>query len=166
MQRVGGRMKFIDICSGIGGFRSALEKHGHECVAFAEIDKLQNKVTKAIYETENEEELDDITSVTDEHFRLYRGQVDIITGAFLAKPLVSQGIAEGLKIQEGQSSFILRGRLKRSNHLMYYWKTSRATLTTNLWNNRSRWMNWGISSNGACLTANIGEFTQNRMGLV
>ena len=39
MQRVGGRMKFIDICSGIGGFRSALEKHGHECVAFAEIDK-------------------------------------------------------------------------------------------------------------------------------
>ncbi|TJX81956.1 DNA (cytosine-5-)-methyltransferase, partial [Staphylococcus haemolyticus] len=26
-------MKFIDICSGIGGFRSALEKHGHECMA-------------------------------------------------------------------------------------------------------------------------------------
>ena len=94
MQRVGGRMKFIDICSGIGGFRSALEKHGHECVAFAEIDKFAKQSYKAIYETENEEELDDITSVTDEHFRLYRGQVDIITGAFLAKPLVSQGIAE------------------------------------------------------------------------
>ena len=94
-------------------------------MAFAEIDKFAKQSYKAIYETENEEELDDITSVTDEHFRLYRGQVDIITGAFLAKPLVSQGIAEGLKIQEGQSSFILRGRLKRSNHLMYYWKTSK-----------------------------------------
>ena len=155
-------MKFIDICSGIGGFRSALEKHGHECVAFAEIDKFAKQSYRAIYDTENEEELDDITSVTDEHFRLYRGQVDIITGAFLAKPLVSQGIAEGLKIQEEQSSFILRGRLKRSNHLMYYWKTSKGYSHTTKGElteqSFKRWMNWGISSNGACLTANIGEF--------
>ena len=158
-------MKFIDICSGIGGFRSALEKHGHECMAFAEIDKFAKQSYKAIYDTENEEELDDITSVTDEHFRLYRGQVDIITGAFLAKPLVSQGIAEGLKIQEEQSSFILRGRLKRSNHLMYYWKTSKGYSHTTKGElteqSFKRWMNWGISSNGACLSKYWGV-PQNR----
>mgnify|MGYP002719097525 CR=1 FL=1 len=55
-------MKFIDICRGIGGFRSALEKHGHNCVAFAEIDKFAKQSYRAIYDTENEEELDDITS--------------------------------------------------------------------------------------------------------
>nr|DAK63686.1 MAG TPA: Cytosine specific methyltransferase [Caudoviricetes sp.] len=75
-------MKFIDICSGIGGFRTALERHGHECVAFAEIDKFAKQSYRAIYDTENEEELDDITSVADEHFRRYREQVDIITGGF------------------------------------------------------------------------------------
>ena len=163
MQRVGGRMKFIDICSGIGGFRSALEKHGHECVAFAEIDKFAKQSYKAIYETENEEELDDITSVTDEHFRLYRGQVDIITGAFLAKPLVSQE-SQRFEDTRGQSSFILRGRLKRSNHLMYYWKTSKGYSHTTkgelMEQSFKRWMNWGISSNGACLSEILGSSTK------
>ena len=81
---------------------------------------------------------------------------------FLANPLVSQGIAEGLKIQEGQYSFILRGRLKRSNHLMYYWKTSKGYSHTTkgelMEQSFKRWMNWGISSSGACLTVNTGEF--------
>ena len=32
-------MKFIDLFSGIGGFRLALEKNGCECVFSSEIDK-------------------------------------------------------------------------------------------------------------------------------
>lgn len=32
-------MKFIDLFSGIGGFRIGMESAGHECVAFCEIDK-------------------------------------------------------------------------------------------------------------------------------
>ena len=77
-------------------------------VAFAEIDKFAKQSYKAIYETENEEELDDITSVTDEHFRLYRGQVDIITGAFLAKPFSIAGNRRGFEDTRGQSSHIAR----------------------------------------------------------
>src|SRR5699024_8353548 len=81
---------------------------------------------------------------------------------FLAKPLVSQGIAEGLTIQEEQSSFTLRGRLKKSNHLMFYWKTSKAYYHTTkgelLEQSFKRWMNWGMSQNGVCLTLNTGEF--------
>ena len=75
-------MKFIDVCSGIGGFRSALENNGHECLAFAEIDKYAKQSYRAIYDTDGEEDLDDITTITDEHFRLYRGQCDIITAGF------------------------------------------------------------------------------------
>lgn len=112
MQRVGGRMKFIDICSGIGGFRSALEKHGHECVAFAEIDKFAKQSYKAIYDTENEEELDDITSVTDEHFRLYRGQVDIITGGFPCQAFSIAGNRRGFEDTRGTIFFHIARAIK------------------------------------------------------
>ncbi|QCT49486.1 DNA (cytosine-5-)-methyltransferase [Staphylococcus haemolyticus] len=105
-------MKFIDICSGIGGFRSALEKHGHNCVAFAEIDKFAKQSYKAIYDTENEEELDDITSVTDEHFRLYRGQVDIITGGFPCQAFSIAGNRRGFEDTRGTIFFHIARAIK------------------------------------------------------
>lgn len=105
-------MKFIDICSGIGGFRSALEKHGHECVAFAEIDKFAKQSYRAIYDTENEEELDDITSVTDEHFRLYRGQVDIITGGFPCQTFSIAGNRRGFEDTRGTIFFHIARAIK------------------------------------------------------
>lgn len=105
-------MKFIDICSGIGGFRSALEKHGHNCVAFAEIDKFAKQSYRAIYDTENEEELDDITSVTDEHFRLYRGQVDIITGGFPCQTFSIAGNRRGFEDTRGTIFFHIARAIK------------------------------------------------------
>lgn len=105
-------MKFIDICSGIGGFRSALEKHGHNCVAFAEIDKFAKQSYRAIYDTENEEELDDITSVTDEHFRLYRGQVDIITGGFPCQAFSIAGNRRGFEDTRGTIFFHIARAIK------------------------------------------------------
>lgn len=75
-------MKFIDLFSGIGGFRLGMESAGHECVAFCEIDKFARASYKAIHETEGEEEFHDITSVTDEQWSRYRGTVDIICGGF------------------------------------------------------------------------------------
>lgn len=105
-------MKFIDICSGIGGFRSALERHGHECVAFAEIDKFAKQSYRAIYDTENEEELDDITSVTDEHFRLYRGQVDLITGGFPCQAFSIAGNRRGFEDTRGTIFFHIARAIK------------------------------------------------------
>lgn len=32
-------MRFIDFFSGIGGFRIGMERAGHECVGFCEVDK-------------------------------------------------------------------------------------------------------------------------------
>lgn len=105
-------MKFIDICSGIGGFRSALEKHSHECVAFAEIDKYAKQSYKAIYNTENEEELDDITSIADEHFRIYRGQVDIITGGFPCQTFSIAGKRRGFEDTRGTIFFHIARAIK------------------------------------------------------
>jgi DNA (cytosine-5)-methyltransferase 1 len=44
-------MKFIDMFAGIGGFRSGLEKAGHECVGYIECDKYARKSYQAIYDT-------------------------------------------------------------------------------------------------------------------
>ena len=78
-------MKFIDLFSGIGGFRTGMEMNGHECVAFCEIDKYARQSYKAIYDTEGEEEWHDITKWTDEHVRQFvrdRGHIEVITGGF------------------------------------------------------------------------------------
>lgn len=45
-------MKFIDFFAGIGGFRSGLEKAGHQCVGYVEWDKYARKSYQAIYNTE------------------------------------------------------------------------------------------------------------------
>lgn len=49
--------------AGIGGFRSGLEKAGHECVGYIEWDKYARKSYQAIYNTEGEFTANDIREV-------------------------------------------------------------------------------------------------------
>lgn len=105
-------MNFIDVCSGIGGFRSALELNGHNCLAFAEIDKYAKQSYRAIYDTDGEEELDDITTITDEHFRLYRGHCDIITGGFPCQTFSIAGNRRGFEDTRGTVFFHIARAIK------------------------------------------------------
>ncbi len=43
---------FIDLFSGIGGFRSGLEKAGMRCIGWCEFDKFAQKSYRAMYDTE------------------------------------------------------------------------------------------------------------------
>lgn len=88
-------MKFLDLFAGIGGFRMGLESLGHECVGFCEIDKFARKSYKAIYDTEGEIELYDITQVTNEEWRKLRGTVDIICGGFPCQAFSIAGKRKG-----------------------------------------------------------------------
>ena len=56
-------MRFIDMFAGIGGFRSGLEKAGHQCVGYVEWDKYARKSYQAIYDTEGEYTAHDIKEV-------------------------------------------------------------------------------------------------------
>ena len=48
-------IKFFDMFSGIGGFRSGLEAlYGFECIGYCEIDKYAKKAYEAIYDSEGE----------------------------------------------------------------------------------------------------------------
>ena len=88
-------MKFLDLFAGIGGFRLGLESAGHECVGFCEIDKFARKSYKAIHDTEGEIELHDITEVTNEEWRKFRGTVDVICGGFPCQAFSIAGKRKG-----------------------------------------------------------------------
>ena len=75
-------MRFLDLFAGIGGFRLGMERAGHKCIGFCEIDKYARASYQTIHDTEGEIDFKDITEVTDEEFRKLRGKVDIICGGF------------------------------------------------------------------------------------
>lgn len=75
-------MRFLDLFSGIGGFRLGMERAGHKCIGFCEIDKYARASYQAIHDTEGEIDFKDITEVTNEEFRKLRGKVDVICGGF------------------------------------------------------------------------------------
>lgn len=88
-------MRFIDLFAGIGGFRLGMESAGHECVAFCEIDKFARASYKAIHDTKGETEYHDITNVTDEEWRKFRGTVDVICGGFPCQAFSVAGKRQG-----------------------------------------------------------------------
>ncbi|RWQ69822.1 DNA (cytosine-5-)-methyltransferase [Bacillus cereus] len=75
-------LTFIDLFAGIGGFRMGMERAGHKCLGYVEIDKFARKSYEAIHNTKGEWTAHDITTVTDDDLRLLRGQVNVICGGF------------------------------------------------------------------------------------
>ena len=45
------QMTFLDLCSGIGGFRLGLETAGHKCIGYCEYDKFARASYEAMYDT-------------------------------------------------------------------------------------------------------------------
>lgn len=80
---------FLDLFAGVGGFRLGLEKAGHKCIGFCEIDCKARESYKAIHNTENEVEMHDITTISDEFIRGI-GRVDILAGGFPCQALALQ----------------------------------------------------------------------------
>lgn len=105
-------MKFIDLFAGIGGFRTGLEMNGHECVAFCEIDKYARQSYKAIYDTKGEEEWHDITKVSNDNFRSFRGRADIITGGFPCQAFSIAGNRRGFEDTRGTLFFEIARAIK------------------------------------------------------
>lgn len=69
-----GKFTFIDLFAGIGGFRIPLEELGGTSVGFSEIDKTAIQAYIKNFDTSEEENLGDITSITEYPY------ADIVTG--------------------------------------------------------------------------------------
>jgi DNA (cytosine-5)-methyltransferase 1 len=105
IQSAGGDMRFLDLFAGIGGFRLGLERAGHECVGFCEIDEFARQTYKANFDTEGEVEWHDITKVTDGQARELRGKVDLIAGGFPCQAFSVAGKRRGFEDTRGTLFF-------------------------------------------------------------
>src|SRR5690554_5525329 len=119
IQSAGGSMRFLDLFAGIGGFRLALERAGHKCIGFCEIDKFARQTYKANFDTEGEVEWHDITTVTDEDVRQL-GSVDIITGGFPCQAFSVAGKRGGFDDTRGTLFFEIAriARILRPRYLL------------------------------------------------
>lgn len=98
-------MKFIDLFSGIGGFRLVMKSVGHECIGFCEIDKFARESYKSIFQTEGEIEFHDIRDVSDDEFKKLRGKVDVICGGFPCQAFSIAGRRLGFEDTRGTLFF-------------------------------------------------------------
>lgn len=97
-------MNFLDLCAGIGGFRLGMERAGHKCAGYVEIDKYARRSYQAMYDTEGEWTAHDITEITDEEFGKLRG-VDLICGGFPCQAFSIAGKRKGFADARGTIIF-------------------------------------------------------------
>ena len=93
-------LKFLDLFSGIGGFRFGMEMAGHHCVGFCEIDKFARASYKAIHQTKGEMEYHDVTKVSNEEIQTI-GKIDVITGGFPCQAFSVAGKRRGFEDTRG-----------------------------------------------------------------
>ena len=98
-------MKFIDMFSGIGGFRTAMENNGHECIAYSEIDKYAKQSYQAMYDTENEIDLGDITNISQEYLSRFKEENDIVVGGSPCQSFSLAGDRKGFEDTRGTLFF-------------------------------------------------------------
>lgn len=98
------QLTFLDLFAGVGGFRLGLERAGHKCIGFCEIDTKARESYKAIHNTEGEVEMHDITKISDEFVRGI-GSVDVIAGGFPCQAFSVAGKRRGFSDTRGTLFF-------------------------------------------------------------
>ena len=102
-------MKFLDLFSGLGGFRLGLEMAGHECVGHCEIDKFANKSYIAMHEPkESELFAEDITKVRADELP----RADIWCFGFPCQDISIAGQQTGFKGHRSSLFFTVTGLIR------------------------------------------------------
>ena len=114
-------MNFIDLFAGIGGFRLGMQRAGHKCLAYCEIDKFARQTYEANFDTMGETKWTDITKVTDEEIEKFGkyNKVDVICGGFPCQPFSVAGKRMGYEDTRGNLFFeIMRfAKILKPKHL-------------------------------------------------
>ena len=102
-------IRVFDAFSGIGGFRSALERvGGFEFVAWCEIDKFAQKAYRALYDTGGEQFYENIRNIDVGEL----ADFDLLVGGFPCQPFSVAGKRKGIADERGDLFFELARILK------------------------------------------------------
>ena len=95
-------IRFFDMFSGIGGFRSGLERiGGFECIGHCEIDKYANQAYNAIYEPKGEFYYEDARTITPNELP----DIDLICAGFPCQAFTIAGLRGGFNDSRGTLFF-------------------------------------------------------------
>lgn len=121
-------MKFLDVFSGIGGFRMGLENSGHTCIGHIERDKYALKSYKAIYDIKpNEFEGRDITEIED--FTELKGKYELLTGGFPCQSFSIAGRRKGFEDTRGTMFFYLAKILEQTKPPFFLFENVKGILS-------------------------------------
>lgn len=107
-------MRFLDLFSGIGGFRLGLERAGHECVGYVEWDKYARKSYEAIHNTEGEWTRHDITEISNDEWLEIKDEVDIVVGGSPCQAFSIAGNRLGFDDTRGTMFFYYANAIKQT----------------------------------------------------
>lgn len=151
-------IKFVDMFSGIGGFREGLTRAGgFECVGHCEIDKYANRSYNALFDTKGEWFIEDARKAdpsTMPDFQLLCGGFPCLSA--LQEPEKDSEIRAALS-SLNWPAWLKPGSLRICCLKMYpacYLMTEGGHLRRSL----TRWTDWGMAWNGNVLTAKISAF--------
>lgn len=95
-------IKYLDMYSGIGGFRSALDAlGGFECVGFCEIDKYAKKAYETLYDTKGEMYFEDARNINPDDLP----DIDLICAGFPCQSFSIAGKRRGFDDTRGTFFF-------------------------------------------------------------
>ena len=152
-------IKFIDMFSGIGGFREGLTRAGgFECVGHCEIDKYANRSYNALFDTKGEWFIEDARKADPSTMPDFQ----LLCGGFPCQLSALQDLEKDSEIHAALSSlnwpaWLKPGSLRICCLKMYpacYLMTEGGHLRRSL----TRWTDWGMAWNGNVLTAKISAF--------
>ncbi|EAG9544006.1 DNA cytosine methyltransferase [Listeria monocytogenes] len=124
-------MNFLDLFAGIGGFRLGMERAGHKCVGYVEIDKYARKSYEAIHGAEGEWTAHDITKVTDDEWRELRGTIDVICGGFPCQSFSIAGKRRGFEDIRGTLFFDIARATKQIKPRILFLENVKGLLSHN-----------------------------------
>ena len=121
-------MRFLDVFSGIGGFRMGLENSGHACIGHIERDTHALKSYKAIYDIKKDEyEGKDITEIED--FTELKGKFELLTGGFPCQSFSIAGHRKGFDDIRGTMFFHLAKILEQTKPPFFLFENVKGLLS-------------------------------------
>ena len=138
---------YIDLFSGIGGFREGLSRAGgFTCIGHCEIDKYADQSYRALFDTEGEWFCEDIRKADPKEMPDF----NLLCGGFPCQSFSIAGNRGGLKLPDW-----LRQKDLRICCLKMFPDCLTMTGAGRLRPSSIRWTDWGMVWNGRCLTARI-----------